>query len=122
MLEDTTPEEVLRIIKEFENGKASDIPITVIKTSSHVIAPIVSRYLNKLMSNGIFPDILKTGRITPVFKKGNPEEIENYRPISTLSIFGKIFEKIIYLTRHIYMVRNLGIFEKNPHIFVLAKL
>ena len=62
MLEDTTPEEVLRIIKEFENGKASDIPITVIKTSSHVIAPIVSRYLNKLMSNGIFPDILKTGR------------------------------------------------------------
>jgi len=27
-----------------------------------------------------------------------------------------------YLTRHIYMVRNLGIFGKNPHIFVLPKL
>ena len=116
MLEDTTPEEVLRIIKEFENGKASDIPITVIKTSSHVIAPIVSRYLNKLMSNGIFPDILKTGRITPVFKKGNPEEIENYRPISTLSIFGKIFEKIIY-SRIYSFVSSQGIISKTQFGF-----
>ena len=45
---------------------------------------------------GNFPEMLKTGKITPIFKKGNKELIENYRPVSTLPIFGKIFEKIIY--------------------------
>ena len=48
------------------------------------------------MTSGTFPDVLKVGRITPIFKKDNPECIENYRPISTLPIFGKIFEKIIF--------------------------
>ena len=47
------------------------------------------------MQTGEFPDSLKVGKITPVFKKGNQEEFENYRPISTLPIFGKIFEKVI---------------------------
>ena len=40
--------------------------------------------------------IFKTGKITPIFKKGNKEKLENYRPVSILPIFGKIFEKIIY--------------------------
>ena len=48
------------------------------------------------MSQGIFPDNLKVGKITPVFKKGDSELLENYRPISTLPVFGKIFEKVIY--------------------------
>lgn len=116
MLEDCTPNEIMEIIKGFENGKASDIPVSVIKRSSHVITPILSRYINILMSNGTFPDVLKTGRITPVFKKGNPEEIENYRPISTLSIFGKIFEKIIY-SRIYSFVSSQGIISKTQFGF-----
>ena len=52
------------------------------------------------MASGTFPDVLKVGRITPIFKKENPECIENYRPISTLTIFGEIFEKIII--KHLY--------------------
>ena len=42
------------------------------------------------------PDTLKTGKITPIYKKEDEEQLENYRPISTLPIFGKIFEKLIY--------------------------
>ena len=48
------------------------------------------------MGNGCFPDVLKIGKITPIFKKGNPEDVGNYRPVSTLPIFGKLFEKVIY--------------------------
>ena len=36
------------------------------------------------------------GKITPIHKKGTKNDIFNYRPVSTLPIFGKIFEKIIY--------------------------
>ena len=48
------------------------------------------------MKTGKFPDELKTGKITPIYKKDDEEHFENYRPVSTLPIFGKIFEKIIY--------------------------
>ena len=48
------------------------------------------------MAQGTFPLSLKTGRITPIHKKGPKNDITNYRPVSTLPIFGKIFEKIIY--------------------------
>ena len=56
------------------------------------------------MSRGIFPDILKVGKITPIYKKDNPELLENYRPVSTIPIFGKIFEKVIYERLYSFMV------------------
>ena len=56
------------------------------------------------MSKGIFPDILKVGKITRIHKKDNPELLENYRPVSTLPIFGKIFEKVIYERLYSFMV------------------
>ena len=115
-LEDCSSNEILKIISEFENGKASDIPISVVKKSSHVIAPVLSNYFNILMSKGLFPDVLKTGKITPVYKKGNPEEIENYRPISTLSVFGKIFEKLIY-SRIYGFVSSQGVLSKTQFGF-----
>ena len=63
----------------------------MIKKSCHVISPVLANYFNTLMASGTFPGVLKVGRITPIFKKDNPECIEDYRPI-----FGKIFEKIIF--------------------------
>lgn len=95
-LEDCDSEEVNKIISEFENGKASDIPIMLVKKASNIIAPTLVRLYNDCMTAGVFPDVLKIGKITPIHKKGNKELIENYRPVSTLPIFGKIFEKLIY--------------------------
>jgi len=95
-IEDCTDVEILNIIKEFTYGKASDIPIILIKKSATIIAPCLTTLYNGCISIGEFPSILKIGKITPIFKKGDCESIENYRPISTLPIFGKIFEKIIY--------------------------
>jgi hypothetical protein len=40
------------------------------------------------MQNCCFPDELKTGRISPIYKKDNDELLENYRPVSTLPVFG----------------------------------
>ena len=95
-LEECDEDEISEIIKELKNGKSSDIPIIVIKAARHVISPYLSKIYSEYMNLGIFPDILKISRITPIYKKGNKEQIENYRPVSTLPIFGKIFEKVIY--------------------------
>ena len=93
---DTDADEIEEIIKDFDNGKASDIPIIIVKRSARIISPVLAKIYNKNMADGIFPEKFKTGKITPVYKKGNAELLENYRPVSTLPIFGKIFEKIIY--------------------------
>jgi hypothetical protein len=48
------------------------------------------------MTTGIFPTRLKYSQIVPLFKKGNKQELTNYRPISLLISFSKIFEKVMY--------------------------
>ena len=95
-LNECSEDEVNTIIRELQNGKSSDIPIGVIKKTSKIISPILSSHFNYLMKVGKFPDELKLGKITPIYKKESDELLENYRPVSTLPIFGKIFEKIIY--------------------------
>ena len=68
------------------------------------------------MADGIFPDVLKVGKVTPIFKKGNLEDIGNYRPVSTLPIFGKIFEKVIY-SRIYSFALSQNILDKNQFGF-----
>jgi len=59
-------------------------------------------YANGL-TKGIFPMRLKFSQLNPLFKKGNKLEMANYRPISLLTSFSKIFEKVI-LTDYITML------------------
>ena len=52
--------------------------------------------MNQSFQCGVFPDKLKIAKVITQFKKGNPELSSNYRPISLLPIFSKIFEKLMY--------------------------
>ena len=61
-----------------------------------LIAPHISIIFNSFLANGIFPDDWKSARVTPLFKHCERSDIDNYRPISVISIIGKVFERIIY--------------------------
>ena len=111
-LNDCTEHEISNIITELQNGKASDIPISVIKKCSPILSPVLAIHFNYLMRIGKFPDQLKLGKISPIFKKGNEELMENYRPVSTLPIFGKIFEKVIYSRLYSYFVSQGILYDK----------
>ena len=111
-LSDSSSAEVENVISELQNGKASDIPITVIKKTAKMISPVLSKYFNILMQEGTFPSQLKTGKITPIYKKDNEELLENYRPVSTLPIFGKIFEKIIYKRLYSFLISQGVLHDK----------
>ena len=52
---------------------------------------------------GKFPDIMKKAAVTPVCKKNDMNEKQNYRPVSTLSDQSKVFEKLIYSQINIYI-------------------
>ena len=64
------------------------------------------------MNFGIFPDILKIGKVSPIYKKGNPQLLDNYRPVSIIPIFAKIFEKVIYRRLHSFFSATNTIYDK----------
>ena len=105
-IEDTANDEIIEIIKEFHNDKSSDIPIVVVKHSAEIIAPILCKMYNVCIREGTFPQILKHGKMTPIYKKGPRDNIENYRPILTLRISGKILEKMLYTRIYKYITNK----------------
>ena len=82
--------------------------MTVIKDSLNIIADPLSKIIYILLRNGIFPDKLKVAKVLPVFKSEDPQYFVNYRPISLLPIFSKIFEKVFY-NRYIEFIERLEI-------------
>ena len=73
----------------------SDIPVKIIKANESFIAEAICFYLNKALENGKFPNCLKLANITPVLKNGARTSKNNYRPVSILPDFSKIFERLL---------------------------
>ena len=67
--------------------------------------------INMSLMEGIFPSELKLAKVVPIFKSGESDKVHNYRPISVLSFFSKIFEKIMYNNVVNFMDKN-GTFYK----------
>ena len=51
--------------------------------------------ISKSLHYGIIPDDWKCGRVTPLFKQGEASDLNNYRPISVISVIAKVFERIV---------------------------
>ena len=109
-------EHIFEIISDIESSKSSDLSIRVIKKSSIHLVPKLTNYFNEFINKSVFPKILKTGRITPIFKKCDAQMFGNDRPVCTLPIFGKIFEKNIFY-RLQYFFSSKGIIYDNQFEF-----
>ena len=59
------------------------------------ISNILSYLINLCIQQGIFPNCLKTAKVVTEYKSGNIDDPSNYRPISILSYFSKILEKVL---------------------------
>ena len=92
--------EVSHIIKQLKGNTSpglDGIPMSVIKFATDFISTPLADLINYSISNGKFPHLLKQAKVIPIFKSGDSQEVANYRPISILNSFSKIFEKIIAL-------------------------
>ena len=93
-----TIEEVSRVIGNLKNSASglNKISTHLLKLTKDIISPPLAELINYSFFSGQFPDTLKIACVTPIFKAGDKEEINNYRPISVLPIFAKVMEKCMY--------------------------
>ena len=68
----------------------------IIRECADLISVSICDLFNKSLVSGVFPDDWKCARVTPLFKQGEPSDLNNYLPISVLSVIAKVFERIIY--------------------------
>ena len=81
---------------------STDLLINIKNDLSNTLAEI----FNLCIDQGYFPDELKVGCITPVYKKGEKTDVSNYRPVCSLSPFSKIFERLIYIRMLSYIEKH----------------
>ena len=72
------------------------IYLLILINSIDTYLPILTDIINDSIKNGVFPDELKLAEVIPLFKKDDPFDKSNYRPVSFLSHMSKVFERIIY--------------------------
>ena len=101
--------EVANLITKLNSSKlggTEQIQASVYKALISTVAPALTIIINNCLNIGCFPDRYKLALVTPVHKKGIASSAGNYRPISSLPVLSKVFEKVLsaqildHLTNH----------------------
>ena len=104
--------EIMQIILSLKNSAAGwdEIPASVGKKCIQSYIKPLTYIINMSLMEGVFPYELKLAKVIPIYKSGDKKLLTNYRPISVLPFFSKIFEKVMYN----YIVKHM---ESNNIIF-----
>lgn len=94
-----TEKDIIHKIRQLDGGKGAGpdlLPPSFIKSCAKELSIPLSIIFNKSLCSGIFPKRWKIAHITPILKSGDRSRCENYRPISILCCFAKLFESLVY--------------------------
>ena len=110
----TTEIEIANIIDEMVAKQSSGwdgIANKLIKNIKSCLVTPLNILFNQSMTEGIFPNIMKTALVTPLYKSGQKSICTNYRPISLLITLSKILEKIIYKRTYNFLMKTDQIYQ-----------
>ncbi|CAB4043950.1 Hypothetical predicted protein, partial [Paramuricea clavata] len=104
-----TEPEILGLLQGLIASKASGIDgisAKILKIAAPAITPSIVSIFNQSIATGIFPSDWKVARVAPIHKTGAKHDMENYRPISVISIIAKIMEKLIHNQLYDYLIAS----------------
>ncbi len=104
-----SPTDVIDAISLVNPSKASGpdlISPRLLREGARELSVPLSNYFNKLISNSVFPSPWKLANVTPIFKKSDPTDPQNYRPISLLSCIGKLMERCVHKYLYNFLITN----------------
>lgn len=119
-IEPTNENEIIIIVNSLKEDSApgcDNITVLDIKKNLDVLLPVLVDLYNKMLETCQFPEEFKIAKVTPVFKSGDKTNIKNYRPISLLTIFSKIAEKLIKRRLETFITNTIG-YDKYQYGFV----
>lgn len=93
-VERVTVSEILAAIRKLKPKLTSGtdhVPNFIVKGCSNLFAPILEHIFNISLSKGIFPSLWKESIVVPIHKTGDTSQVGNYRPVSLLCSFSKVF-------------------------------
>ncbi|XP_039287350.1 uncharacterized protein LOC111053736 [Nilaparvata lugens] len=93
-----TPMALRRIIRTFKPSRSPDIfgmSVYMLREVIDSISDPLAAAVNDCLTTGVFPDFLKTSETVSVYKKGDHQSLNNFRPISVTPVFGKVVEAVI---------------------------
>jgi hypothetical protein len=101
-----SPSEIQEIIENLKSKSSSDstgVSSAFIQNFSLTLSVPLSKIFCSSLETGCVPKQLKIAKVIPLFKSGEKETLDNYRPISLLNVFSKVLEKIVCnrLTTHL---------------------
>ena len=97
------------LLNKLNKSKATGldkISAKFIRECADLICIPICDIFNQSISLGIFPDDWKCARVTPLFKQGDRDNLNNYRPISVISAAAKVFERIAYDQLNAYLEQH----------------
>ena len=107
------PGEVCKVICTFKNKSTLDTKIEPLKiaNSCPTFNETLARVVSTSFRQGVFPTSLKMARVVPIHKEGSKTDVTNYRPISLLSSFSKVYEKLMHNRALEFLDSNGSLFE-----------
>ena len=94
----TNSSHVFSLLNKLSKSKATGldkISARLIRECADLICISICKIFNCSLTTGIFPDDWKCAKVTPLFKQGSSSDVNNYRPISVISVVAKVFERNI---------------------------
>ena len=97
-LEPATEQEIHKLVSSLKKSSPGydNLSAAILQLSLPQICPLLTHICNLSLLEGIFPQEMKLANVIPLFKSGDHELFNNYRPVSILCTLSKVFEKIMY--------------------------
>ena len=104
-------EEILDIINSLENKSTgpTSIPLKLLSLIPDLFITPLAYIIN--LTTGEYLELLKVVKVIPIHKGGLTQDVDNYRPISLLSIFDKIIEKIVHKNLYFFLEAHNILFD-----------
>ena len=109
-----TVNDVKAIVSQLNNSTAGpdDLPASIMKQVSNECCIPLTNLFNLSVLQGDFPSEMKLAKVLPIYKTDNHQLIQNYRPISTLNLFSKVYERVIYNNLLDFIMENNILYDK----------